>query len=159
LLIVGVPSIAIWNIYSASESRRALHEAALNPDVTTVRAPVQRQVPEGDATFVLRLIDGKLVRVVAAKDAVGGFINQTLAKLEQARAEARAQSAAGLDQLFVQAFATRQSDLAAYADWFFAWGRSWRFMYEAVAGAVQEAVRLSFSQTQITDAARHAVEA
>jgi hypothetical protein len=71
LLIVGVPSIAIWNIYSASESRRALHEAALNPDVTTVRAPVQRQVPEGDATFVLRLIDGKLVRVVAAKDAGG----------------------------------------------------------------------------------------
>jgi len=159
LIIVGVPSIAIWNIYSASESRRALHEAALNPDVTTVRAPVQRQVPENDATFVLRLIDGKLVRVVAAKDAVSGFINQTLAKLEQARAEARAQATAGLDQLFVQAFATRQSDLAAYADWFFAWGRSWRFMYEAVAGAVQEAVRLSFSQTQITDAARHAVEA
>ena len=49
--------------------------------------------------------------------------------------------------------------MRAYADWFFDWGRSWRFLYEAVAGAVQEAARLSFSRTQITDAARQAVEA
>jgi hypothetical protein len=159
LLIIGIPAIAIWNIHSASEARRALHEAAVPADATALTVPVKRQVQDGEAEFVLRLIDGKLVRVIASKDEAGQFINRTLVRLDEARTAAHASAAAGLDAVFAQAFATRQADLSAYADWFYEWGRSWRFLYEALAGAAQEAARLSFSQTQITDAARQAVEA
>jgi hypothetical protein len=159
IVVVGVPAIAVWNIYSASEARRAEHDAAVNRGNTVVETNVKRQVADGETEFVLRLIDGKLVRVIAAKDATDAFLNQTLIALETARADTHRAAARDLDQLFARTFASREADLQAYADWFFEWGRSWRFLYEAVSGAVQEAARLSFSRTQVSDAARAAVEA
>ena len=158
LMIVGVPSIAIWNIYSASEARRALHEAPVIPDDSLAKTTIKREVADDESEFVLRLIDGKLVRVIAAKSATDQFLNDTLVYLDKTRGDVHLAALLELDQVFARAFATRQSDLNAYADWFFEWGRSWRFLYEAVAGAIQEAARLSFSRTQITDAAREAVE-
>ncbi len=159
LVIVGVPAIAIWNIRTASEERNAVHEAPAPRDTTVAETTVRREVADGETEFVLRLIDGKLVRVIAAKDATTAFLNETLVALDAARAEAHLEVGRGLDQLFASVFATRSDDIGAYADWFFDWGRSWRLLYEALTGAVEEAARLSFSQTQITDAARHAVEA
>jgi len=159
IVVVGLPAIAVWNIYSASEARQAEHDAAVNRGNTVVETHVKRQVADGETEFVLRLIDGKLMRVIAAKDATDAFLNQTLIALENARADAHRAAARDLDQLFAKTFASRDADLQAYADWFFEWGRSWRFLYEAVSGAVQEAARLSFSRTQISDAARAAVEA
>ncbi len=159
LVIVGLPALAVWNIYSASEVRRAEHDAAVNRGKTTVETHVRRQVADDETAFVLRLVDGKLVRVIASKDATDTFLNQTLATLEKERGETHRAAAADLDRLFAHTFASRDTDLQAYADWFFEWGRSWRFLYEAVSGAVQEAARLSFSRTQISDAARAAVEA
>jgi hypothetical protein len=64
LVIVGVPAVAIWNIYSASETRRALHEAPVNRGNTVVETKVRRQVADGETELVLRLVDGKLVRVI-----------------------------------------------------------------------------------------------
>ena len=159
ILVVGVPSFMIWNIYSASEERRAEHEAAVASNRTVAETTVTRQVADGETQFVLRLVDGKLVRVIAPEAATGAFINDTILYLDRARAAAHQAAANELDTVFSSAFAGREADLATYADWFFDWGRSWRFLYEAIAGAVQEAARLSFSRTQITDAARQAVEA
>ena len=51
LLIVGIPAVAIWNIYSASETRRALHEAAVPADATAAVVPVKRVVQDGEAEF------------------------------------------------------------------------------------------------------------
>ena len=76
--------------------------------------------------------------------------------MAQARAQEKAR--ADLDAIFVNAFATRSDDLDRYADWYFEWGRSWRLLYEAITGAVQETLRMGFSQTPVNDAARHAVE-
>ena len=157
-LVVGIPGFAIWNIYSASETRRVAHDAPVDRGDTVVTTTIDRQVADDETEFVLRLVDGKLVRVIAARNETETFLNETLVYLDNARVLAHRNAAEGLDRVFVEAFATREADLEAYADWFFEWGRSWRFLYEAVAGAVQEAVRLSFSRTQITDAARHAVE-
>lgn len=85
-------------------------------------------------------------------------LNQALIGLEGARTTAHRDAAEGLDRVFATAFASRDADIAAYADWFFEWGRSWRLLYEALTGAVEETLRLSFSTTQVTDAARQAVE-
>ena len=159
IVVIGVPTFMIWNIYSASEARRTEHEAAVARNETVAKTTVARQVADGETQFVLRLVDGKLVRVIADEAVTGAFLNDTILYLDRARSAAHRAAATELDAVFASAFASRSADLASYADWFFDWGRSWRFLYEAVAGAVQEAARLSFSRTQITDAARQAVEA
>lgn len=158
LVIVAVPAIGIWNIYSASEARRAVHETTIKPSGTHVETPVRRQLAAGQAEFVLKLQDGKLVRVIANQAATSDFLRSTLGYLDAARERAHAAVSTDLDRVFTEAFATRGADLVAYADWFFAWGRSWRFLYEAGTGAVQEVARLFFSKTQVTDAARNAAE-
>jgi hypothetical protein len=157
-LIVGIPAIFAVNIFTASEARRALHDSAVVGADTVVKAPVRRQVADGEVEFVVRQSDGALVRVIAGKDATDAFVRDTVASLEAARAAAHQRAGAALDQVFLHAFASREQDLDAYADWFFAWGQSWRLLYEATTGAVQEAFRLGFSRTQVSDASRHAVE-
>lgn len=159
LLVVGIPTVAIWNIRTASDARNAAHDAPAPRDATTAGAAASRKVADGETEFVLRLVDGRLVRVIAGKDAVTDTLNRAILALDAARIETKRQSAEGLDRLFAGVFDTRDADIAAYADWYYDWGRSWRLLYEAVTGAGQEAVRLSFSQTQVTDAARFAVEA
>jgi hypothetical protein len=158
LVGVGIPAIGIWNIYSASEARRAAHETTIKPSGTHIETPVRRQIADGQTEFVLKLQDGKLVRVIAGKAETSDFLRSTLGFLDAARERAHAAVRADLDRVFTDAFATRSADLDAYADWFFAWGRSWRFLYEAGTGAVQEVARLFFSKTQVTDAARNAAE-
>jgi nitrate reductase NapE component len=159
LVIVGAVGLSVWNIHSASEARRSLHQAPVQSSKTEFASSVSRQVADSETEFVLRLVDGRLVRVIADKGEVSAFIGAALHYLEGARARANQQALGEIDQLFAEVFATREADLDAYADWFFAWGRSWRFLYEAATGAVQEMGRLFFSQTQVSDAARHAVEA
>jgi hypothetical protein len=159
LVIVGVPAIFAWNIYSASEARRTLHDSAITTGRTIVKTSIKRKVADGEVEFVLRQVDGRFVRVIADKDAMAAFVTETVLVLDKARQRAHERARISLDRVFDVTFATRQEDLDAYADWFFAWGRSWRLLYEALTGAAQEAMRLGFSQTQMTDAARHSVEA
>ena len=158
LVIVGAAAVSVWNIRSASETRRTLHEAPVTNSGTKLVTSVSREIVPGEAEFVLRLVDGRLVRVFADRGKVSAFISDSVRYLEEARARANQQALSEIDQLFVQVFASREADLDAYADWFFTWGRSWRFLYEAATGAVQEMGRLFFSQTQASDSARHAVE-
>ncbi len=158
LVVIGVPAMWATNIFLASEHRRALHDTAVVRPNTIVQAPVTRQVAQGEVEFVLRQSDGRMVRVIAAKDATDTFINDALIKLDRERVRIRDRAEKALDQVFAATFATRDADLNSYADWFFAWGQSWRLLYEAAVGAVQEAFRLGFSQTQVVDAARHGVE-
>ena len=159
LVIVGVPAIFAWNIHTASEARRALHDSTHTVGETAlVETPVVRKVADGEVELVLRQVDGNLVRVIAAKDAADELINGALIALDKARRSAKDGARLQLDRLFERAFAGRKDDLDAYADWFFGWGQSWRLLYEAVVGALQETARLAFSQTQVSDAARHSVE-
>jgi hypothetical protein len=158
-LIVGVPAIFAWNIYSASEARRLVHERPVVQGSTTLTTAIKRKVSDNELEFILREANGQLSRVIVSKAEGERFVNDTLAALDRARQETKAKAAQDLDALFATAFAGRDADLEAYADWFFEWGQSWRLLYEALTGAVQEAGRLAFSQTQISDAARHSVEA
>lgn len=130
----------------------------MKPSGTHLTTTVRRQIDDARTSFVLRLGDGRVMRATADKAATAAFVDATARYVALARERAEAQAAADLDAVFAQAFATREADLNAYADWFFAWGRSWRFLYEAGAGAVQEMARLVLSRTPASDAARHAAE-
>lgn len=158
VVLVGCVTIFAWNVYSASEHRRGLHQAAVPTTGTIVETTVQRQVADGEVEMVVRQVDGSAVRVIAAKNEVARLVNRMLIELDAARRQAHHQASAELDGVFVDAFASRGEDLDRYADWYFAWGRSWRLLYEALIGAGQEATRMGFSRTQVSDAARFAVE-
>jgi hypothetical protein len=158
VVIVAVTLAGGWNIYSASEARRLAHEQIVKPSGTHLETTIRRQIRDDQTEFVLKLADGKLLRVTAGKAETSAFLAATETYLDAARGRAEKQAASDLDRVFATAFATRDADLNAYADWFFAWGRSWRFLYEAGAGAVQEMARLFFSRTQVSDAARNAAE-
>jgi len=157
-VIVGVATVFAWNIYSASESRRALHEATVPATGTTVETTIRRQVADGEVEMLLRRSDDSVLRVIAAEDDRDRLINRLLGELEASRQRVHGQASAVLDRAFDDAFAGRAGDLDRYADWYFAWGRSWRLLYEALIGAGQETARLGFSRTQVSDAARYAVE-
>jgi hypothetical protein len=116
LVIVGVPAIFAWNIYSASEARRTLHDSAITASGTIVKTSIKRKVADGEVEFVLRQVDGRLVRVIADKDAAAAFITETLLVLDKARQRAHERARFSLDRVFDVAFATRQEDLDAYAD-------------------------------------------
>jgi len=157
-VIVGVAAVFAWNIYSASEIRRALHETAVPATGTSVETTIRRQVADGEVEMVLRRSDDSVLRVIAARDDRDRLVNRLLGELEASRQRVHGQASAALDRTLADAFAGRADDLDRYADWYFAWGRSWRLLYEALIGAGQEAARLGFSRTQVSDAARYAVE-
>jgi hypothetical protein len=158
IVIVGVAAVFAWNIYSASEIRRALHETTVPAAGTTVETTIRRRVADGEVEMILRRSDDSVLRVIAAKDDRDRLVNRMLGDLEVSRQRVREQASAALDDAFADAFAGRAEDLDRYADWYFAWGRSWRLLYEALMGAGQEMARMGFSRTQVSDAARYAVE-
>lgn len=158
LVIVGAAGFGAWNMYATSAANRLLHETAVKPSGTHLTTGIHRQIPDDRTEILLRLGDGRVVRATAGNAATGTFVDATARYIALARERAEAQAAADLDRVFAEAFASRAADLDAYADWFFAWGRSWRFLYEAGSGAVQEMARLVFSSRPATDAARHAAE-
>jgi hypothetical protein len=158
IVIVGVPCIFAWNIYTASETRRALHENSVPAGTTTVETSFQRKVRDGEVELHLRRANGEVIRVIAGNETAGALANKILAGLQGAQVRARQHARADLDAIFANTFATRSDDLDRYADWYFEWGRSWRLLYEAITGAMQETLRMGFSRTPVNDAARHAVE-
>jgi hypothetical protein len=158
LVVVGVPCIFAWNIYSASEARRTLHSTPAPSGNTTVETSIQRKVQDGEVAMHFRRIDGSIVRAIAGEGAAIDLANSILLGLEAARRRTHEKTLSNLDAVFANAFATRSDDLDRYADWYFTWGRSWRLLYEAFAGASLETLRMGFSRTQVSDAARHAIE-
>ncbi len=99
-LIVGVPAIFAWNIYSASEARRLLHETSVVQGATTLTTTIKRKVSDGELQFILRESDGGLSRVIVSKGEGQQFINETLAALDRARSATKAEAGRDLDPLF-----------------------------------------------------------
>ena len=83
LVVVGVPSIAIWNIYSASEARRALHEAPVVRDDSLAKTSIKREVASDESEFVLRLVEG--LSTAETADSLG--INADAVKTRLSRAK------------------------------------------------------------------------
>src|SRR6185369_5304168 len=100
IVIVGTVAIFALNIFLASQARRALHDSAVVEGKTLVQAPVTRQVAAGEVEFVVRQVDGRLVRVIAPQDATNAFVNDTLISLDKDRARIHARAVAALDQVF-----------------------------------------------------------
>lgn len=163
LTIVGFVAFNAWNIYQSSEERRVEHSKPVHRDqseiVINVGSTAKRLPQAGEVEFFLKQEDGKLYRVIAQKTARDRFVNETLKYLQDRQERVLARADTELDAAFTRAFADKEASINAYADWFFAWGRSWQLLWKSITGAVNEGVKVGLSRTRIMDAARHEVEA
>src|SRR5262249_60513861 len=75
-------------------------------------------------------------KVVASKSEADRFVNDTILMLDDERASIKQAAHEDLDRTFALAFQDREQAINSYADWFFAWKRSYVVLKETVASAI-----------------------
>ena len=142
LATIGAVSLAAYllvplGVALVTNHLRSLeHQRAHHPDASNARVRIQRALPDGSVALVVRDEAGRLRRVVAEQAEADRFLNAQLAALDEARARAKAEARRNVDQTLQAAFADGDEAIGRFADWFFAWSRSYRILQETVASAV-----------------------
>jgi hypothetical protein len=113
-----------------------------------------RSLPPDAVDLVIRDVDGSLHKVVASKSETDKFVNATILMLDQERARIKATAHQDLDRSFALAFRGRDQTIAAYADWFFAWKRSYVVLSETISSTITR-----FFETGKYESLTEAVEA
>jgi hypothetical protein len=163
LVILAVAGIAVYNLMGESERLYNEHIGKqVHPDTSGVAmlAPERsrRMVQDDEIEFVLRRGAEGPQRVIVGRDAAADFINTQLNYIDEHRRQLKEKINRESTALFEQAFADREVAVNAYADWFFAWGSSWKILYQAVMGSINELPKVGISRTKVTEAARIEVE-
>lgn len=78
---------------------------------------------------------GSSFKAFVKRDEVSIFLESSLAYVEERRKDTQEQLDKRLDLVFRSAFADKDAVIDDYADWFFGWGNSFVFVYEAMRGA------------------------
>jgi hypothetical protein len=136
-LVVGLAAIGgnWWSGYS----RDLIFRHVVQPDASV--ATVETGPPlEETATLLVRDVDGEVRRLVTERSAADRYVNETLRRLDAERARIKAAADAEIETLFSLAFADVDEAVDRYADWFFAWSRSYVVLKEAM---VSTATRLA----------------
>ena len=131
--------------YWQSFQRHLTHSKAVHPDRTIVEIAIRSSLPRFDVDavqLVIRDANGKLRRVVTSRQQHHQFVADTLALIETERARIKAAANRDLDQLFERSFKDRDAAIAAYADWFFEWKRSYIVLKETLASAANRFFKL-----------------
>ncbi|RME99283.1 MAG: hypothetical protein D6773_13160, partial [Alphaproteobacteria bacterium] len=114
------------------------HQAYTQPahqDRSILDVLFKSDLPEDPIDLVVRDVDGQLRKLVAGRSEISRFTNATILMLDRERDAVKRQASADIAQLFDHAFADREQAVAAYADWFFEWKRSYVILKEAFASA------------------------
>src|SRR5262249_15385753 len=86
--------------------------------------------------LVVKDVDGTLHKMVASKSETDKFVNDTILMLDAERARIKQSAHEDLDRSFAAAFQDRDQAIDAYADWFFAWKRSYVVLKESIVSAI-----------------------
>lgn len=140
LVVVGLFSVG--TTFVTSLSRHLEHSRIVHPDGTVARVLNAVSGPERDLGLVYRDVEGTVRRVVVERDAADRFVNAALHRLEDQRAQALERASADVARIFDTAFADREAAIEAYADWFFAWKRSYVLLSEAMASTATRLVEM-----------------
>jgi hypothetical protein len=119
-----------------SSQQRALHRAAVHRDDSVIRTSVTANF-KAPVVLYYRNANGTLHRLLADESGVNNFVNETLIYLDTECQRIKATTAFRIEALLATAFHDRQASIAAYADWYFAWGRSWALLKEASIGGLK----------------------
>ncbi|MGK2923026.1 MAG: hypothetical protein ACSLE4_09605 [Methyloceanibacter sp.] len=137
LVLIAYALLSLGTTVYRSYYRHLDHTAAVHPDqsVFDIFFP-SKSLPADAVDLVVKDVDGTLHRVVASKSEADEFVNDTILMLDQERARIKEVAHQDLDRSFALAFQDREQTIAAYADWFFAWKRSYVVLKETVSSAV-----------------------
>jgi hypothetical protein len=138
LIAYGMMSIGVtfWRSYQS----QLLHSASVHADrsILDILFPDQ-SIPPDAVQLVVKDVNGKVHRLVASKSATDKFVNQTLLMLDSQRDQIKQQANQDIDRSFALAFRDRDQSISNYADWFFAWKRSYVVLKETIASAITRA--------------------
>ena len=137
LLLSTYALLSLGTTFYRSYHRHIDHTAAVHPDrsVLDVLFP-DAGLPADPVNLVVKDVDGKLHKMVASKSEADKFVNDTILMLDAERARIKKAAREDLDRSFATAFQDREQAIAAYADWFFAWKRSYVVLKESLGSAV-----------------------
>jgi hypothetical protein len=93
-------------------------------------------LPADSVDLVVKDVDGTLHKVVASKSEADKFVNDTILMLDDERARIKKTAHEDIDRAFALAFQDREQAISNYADWFFAWKRSYVVLKESLTSAV-----------------------
>ena len=129
--------LSLSTSFYRSYTRHIDHTAAVHADdsVFGIFFP-SKSLPPDAVDLVVRDVDGSLHKVVASKSETDKFVNATILMLDEERARIKGVAHQDLDRSFALAFRDREQTISAYADWFFAWKRSYVVLSETISSAV-----------------------
>jgi hypothetical protein len=129
--------LALGTNFYRSYERHLDHAAPVHPDKSVLDILFgDRSLPDDAVNLVVKDVDGSLHKVVASKSDADKFVNDTILMLDDERARIKQAAHEDLDRSFALAFQDRDQAIAGYADWFFAWKRSYVVLKETISSAV-----------------------
>jgi hypothetical protein len=141
-LLIMAGLFSIGTTFVTSLQRHLEHTRLVHPDGTVARVLNSVSGPPRDLGLVYRDVDGTVRKLLVERDAADRFVNTALLRLDDQRNQARARASADVAQLFDTAFADRDAVIEAYADWFFAWKRSYVLLSEAMSSTATRLVEV-----------------
>ncbi|MEM7399514.1 MAG: hypothetical protein AAGF09_00585 [Pseudomonadota bacterium] len=137
LILIAYAVLSLGTTYYRSYYRHLDHTAAVHPDTSLfdIFKPA-KSLPPDAVDLVVRDVDGKLHKLVVGQSEADKFVNDTILMLDGERARIKQRAHEDLARSFDLAFQDRDEAIAAYADWFFEWKRSYIVLKETVASAV-----------------------
>ncbi len=155
LVLVAYALLSLGTTFYRSYYRHLDHTAAVHPDKSMFDIFFgDRTLPPDAVDLVVKDVDGTLHKVVASKSEADEFVNDTILMLDDERARIKQAAHQDIDRSFALAFQDREQTIAAYADWFFAWKRSYVVLKETISSAVTR-----FFETGKYESVTEAIEA
>ncbi|MGY8663536.1 hypothetical protein Q3C01_14360 [Bradyrhizobium sp. UFLA05-109] len=156
LILVGYAILEVVPGLVDSSQQRALHRASVHRDGSAIRTGVTAQFKRSVLLYY-RDVNGTLHLLLADESGVNKFVNDTLIYLDTESQRIKANTAVRIHTLLAQAFADRDACISAYADWYFAWSRSWALLKEASLGGLSGV--LPSNVQGVLEASHNALEA
>jgi hypothetical protein len=141
LILAAYGLVSLGSTFWRSWQRHQDYSVSAHPDNSIFDIFVKSSLPEDAVDLVVRDVDGKLRRVVAAKSETDKFVNETIVMLDDERDRIKLAAGADIDRTFENAFADKEQVLEAYADWFFEWKRSYIVLKETLTSAAARFVQ------------------
>ncbi|HZJ12484.1 MAG TPA: hypothetical protein VFD26_07520 [Methyloceanibacter sp.] len=155
LVLVAYALLSLGTTFYRSYYRHLDHTAAIHADKSMFDIFFgDRTLPPDAVDLVVKDVDGTLHKVVASKSEADAFVNATILMLDDERARIKQAAHQDLDRSFALAFQDREQTISAYADWFFAWKRSYVVLKETISSAVTR-----FFETGKYESVTEAIEA
>jgi hypothetical protein len=136
-VLIAYAVVSLGTTFYRSYYRHLDHTAAVHPDQSVFDIFFgDKSLPPDAVDLVIRDVDGSLRKVVASKSEADKFVNDTILMLDDERARIKQAAHEDLDRTFALAFQDREQAISGYADWFFAWKRSYVVLKETIASAI-----------------------